>query len=162
MPNRVGVYPGSFDPPTYGHLDLIERAARLFDTLIVAVAWNPEKTGLFTADERIAMIHGITHHIDNVKVDQFSGLTVDFARKHKAMALVRGLRAVSDFEFEMTMAATNRNMYTDCDTISFMPTEQYMFISSRLVKEIAQLGGDVSQFVPESVLQELNKKIKGG
>ena len=162
MPERIGVYPGSFDPPTYGHLDLIERAARLFDTLIVAVAWNPEKVGLFTAEERIAMIQTITSHIDNVKVDQFSGLTVDFAREHQAMALVRGLRAVSDFEFEMTMAATNRTMYKDCDTISFMPTEQYMFISSRLVKEIAQLDGDVSQFVPASVLEELKKKIHGG
>ncbi len=161
MPNRIGVYPGSFDPPTLGHLDLIERAAAFFDTLIVAVARNTEKNSLFTVDERIEMLEEITSGMDSVKIDFFVGLTVDFARDHGAIALVRGLRAVSDFETEMTMAATNRKMYKNCDTISFMPTEQYMFISSRLVKEIAQLGGDASQFVPPSVAERLRKKING-
>ena len=162
MPERIGVYPGSFDPPTLGHLDLIERASAFFDTLIVAVAKNTEKDSLFTADERIEMLEEITAGIDNVRIDFFTGLTVDFAREHGAMALIRGLRAVSDFEYEMTMAATNRNMYKNCDTISFMPTEQYMFISSRLVKEITQLGGDASQFVPPSVAERLRQKINGG
>ena len=159
MSERIGVYPGSFDPPTLGHLDLIQRAALLFDTLIVAVASNTEKDSLFTADERKEMLREITKDIGNVKVDHFTGLTVDFARQHGALALVRGLRAVSDFEFEMTMAATNRNMYPRCDTISFMPTEQYMFISSRLIKEIAQFGGDISQFVPPPVLKRLEERL---
>lgn len=162
MPERIGVYPGSFDPPTLGHLDLIERAAAFFDTLIVAVAKNTEKNSLFSVDERIEMLEEITAEMDNVRIDYFKGLTVDFARENNAIALVRGLRAVSDFETEMTMAATNRKMYKNCDTISFMPTEQYMFISSRLVKEIAQLGGDASQFVPPNVAKRLNKKVNGG
>ena len=162
MPERTGVYPGSFDPPTLGHLDLIVRAAAFFDTLIVAVAKNTEKNSLFSADERIEMLKEITTGMDNVRIDFFTGLTVDFAREHGAIALVRGLRAVSDFEYEMMMAATNRNMYKNCDTISFMPTEQYMFISSRLVKEIAQLGGDASQFVPPGVAERLRQKVGGG
>ena len=162
MPERIGVYPGSFDPPTLGHLDLIERASAFFDTLIIAVAKNTEKNSLFTADERIEMLEEITEGMDNVRIDFFTGLTVDFARDNGAMALIRGLRAVSDFEYEMTMAATNRKMYKNCDTISFMPTEQYMFISSRLVKEIAQLGGDASQFVPPSVAKRLQQKIDEG
>ena len=162
MPERIGVYPGSFDPPTLGHLDLIERASAFFDTLIIAVAKNTEKNSLFTVDERIEMLEEITEGMDNVRIDFFTGLTVDFARDNGAMALIRGLRAVSDFEYEMTMAATNRKMYKNCDTISFMPTEQYMFISSRLVKEIAQLGGDASQFVPPSVAKRLQQKIDGG
>lgn len=161
MPKRTAIYPGSFDPPTLGHLDLIERAAKVFDRLIVAVAFNPEKQGLFTVDERCAMLSDITAHIENVQVDRFQGLTVDFAREKKALALIRGLRAVSDFEYELTMAATNRRMLPECDTISFMPSEQHMFISSRLVKEIAQLGGDVGQFVPEVVARRLDEKING-
>ena len=162
MPERIGVYPGRFDPPTLGHLDLIERASAFFDTLIIAVAKNTEKNSLFTVDERIEMLEEITEGMDNVRIDFFTGLTVDFARDNGAMALIRGLRAVSDFEYEMTMAATNRKMYKNCDTISFMPTEQYMFISSRLVKEIAQLGGDASQFVPASVAKRLQQKIDEG
>ena len=162
MPERIGVYPGSFDPPTLGHLDLINRASAFFDTLIVAVARNTEKNSLFSVDERIEMLEEITAGMDNVRIDYFKGLTVDFARENNAIALVRGLRAVSDFETEMTMAATNRKMYKNCDTISFMPPEQYMFISSRLVKEIAQLGGDASQFVPPNVAKRLNKKVNGG
>src|SRR5690606_15336012 len=110
----------SFDPPTLGHLDLIERASKVFDHLIVAVAFNPEKKGLFTVDERCAMLAEITRHLKNVEVDRFVGLTVDFAREKKAVALIRGLRAVSDFEYELTMAGTNRRMLPECDTISFM------------------------------------------
>ena len=162
MGKRVGIYPGSFDPPTFGHVDLIRRAANVFDTLIVAVAFNIEKSGFFTPEERKDMLRELTANVPNVKIDSFQGLTVDFAKKHKAVAIIRGLRAVSDFEYELTMAATNRRMYPDCDTISFMPSEQYMFISSRLVKEIAQLGGDVSQFVPPNVVARLADKITNG
>ena len=161
MPKRIAVYPGSFDPPTFGHRDLIQRAAKVFDTLIVAVTRNSEKNSLFTVDERIEMLREDTQDLGNVEVEHFTGLTVDFARKRKAIALVRGLRAVSDFEYEMTMAATNYKMYEGCDTISFMPTEQYMFISSRLVKEIAQLGGDVSLFVAPNVVKRLRDKLNG-
>lgn len=159
MAKKIGLYPGSFDPPTFGHVDIIERAARVFDTLIVAVAWNSEKSGLFTPDERKDMLSGVTAHIPNVKVKSFQGLTVDVAREWKAVAIIRGLRAVSDFEYELTMAATNRRMNPDVDTISFMPSEQYMFISSRLVKEIAQLGGDVSHFVHPDVVKRLKQKF---
>lgn len=159
MAERIGLYPGSFDPPTHGHVDIIERAARVFDKLIVAVAWNSEKSGLFTPDERMEMLRHVTSHVDNVEIQSFRGLTVDFAQKWGAIAIIRGLRAVSDFEYELTMAATNRHMYPDCDTISFMPSEQYMFISSRLVKEIAHLGGDVSHFVSDHVMQRLKEKV---
>lgn len=162
MPEQIVMYPGSFDPPTFGHLDLIGRAAQVFDKLIVAVTRNSEKNSLFTADERIEMLRENTGQLGNVEVDHFTGLTVDFARERGAVVLIRGIRAVSDFEYELTMAATNRKMYPDCDTISFMPTEQFMFISSRLVKEIAQLGGDVSQFVAPNVVKRLQDKLNGG
>ena len=161
MAERCAVYPGSFDPPTKGHVDLIERAAKVFDSLVVAVAWNSEKSGFFTPDERVEMLKDVTAHVPNVQYLNFRGLTVDLARQHNAVAIIRGLRAVSDFELEMTMAATNRRMHPGCDTISFMPSEEYMFISSRLVKEIAILGGDVSHFVPEIVVGRLKEKIAG-
>jgi pantetheine-phosphate adenylyltransferase len=159
MADRCAVYPGSFDPPTNGHVDLIERAAKIFDTLVIAVAWNSEKSGLFTPDERVEMLKEVTAHVPNLQYVNFQGLTVDLAKQHQAVAIIRGLRAVSDFEYEMTMAGTNRRMYPDCDTISFMPSEEYIFISSRLVKEIATLGGNVSQFVPEYVEQRLKEKL---
>ncbi len=160
MAERIGVYPGSFDPPTLGHLDMIERAARLFDTLIVAVARNSEKNNLFTADERMAMLREVTGHIGNIKIDYFRGLTVDFARQRGSYTLVRGLRAISDFEYELTMASTNRKMRPEVDTVILMPNENFMFISSRLVKEIAQLGGDVSPFLPKTVVAHLHAKLK--
>jgi pantetheine-phosphate adenylyltransferase len=160
MPERIGVYPGSFDPPTLGHLDMIERAARLFDKLIVAVARNSEKNCLFTADEREDMLRQVTRHIPNIEIDHFKGLTVDFAHEIGSFTLVRGLRAISDFEYELTMASTNRKMRPEVDTVILMPNENYMFISSRLVKEIVQLGGDVSPFLPELVVQRLHDKLK--
>lgn len=162
MSDSIAVYPGSFDPPTFGHLDLIERAAHVFTSLIVAVARNSEKNSLFTPDERVEMLREITTHLDNVTVEQFKGLTIDLARKRKAAVLIRGIRTMSDFEYELTMAATNRKMYAGCDTISFMPTEPYMFISSRLVKEIAQFAGDVTQFVPTHVVDQLKIKLAKG
>lgn len=160
MSKRVAVYPGSFDPPTHGHVDIIERAAKVFDKLIVSVARNTEKKSLFSTDERIDMLRELTKDLPNVEITYFAGLTVDFARQQKAVAIIRGLRAVSDFEYEITMAATNRRLYPDCDTVSFMPGEKFMFISSRLVKEIALLGGDVSHFVSPLVVQRLKEKVK--
>lgn len=159
MDERIGVYPGSFDPPTLGHIDLMERAARVFDKVIVAVANNTEKNSLFTYEERVAMIEELTQHIDNIEVQPFKGLIIDLVREVNAISLIRGLRAVSDFENEMTMAATNRRMLPSCDTISFMPSEKYMFVSSRLVKEIVQLGGDASQFVPDVVMGKMKEKF---
>lgn len=159
MAERIGVYPGSFDPPTLGHIDLMERAARLFDKVIVAVANNTEKHSLFTYEERVAMIVELTSHIEHIEVRPFKGLIIDLVREVDAIALIRGLRAVSDFENEMTMAATNRKMLPSCDTISFMPSEQYMFVSSKLVKEIVMLGGDASQFVPDIVMARMREKF---
>ncbi|MFP6584942.1 MAG: pantetheine-phosphate adenylyltransferase [Candidatus Hydrogenedentota bacterium] len=159
MADRIGVYPGSFDPPTKGHIDLMERAARLFDRVVVAVANNTEKHNLFTYEERVGMIEELTQHIGCIEVRPFKGLIIDLVRELDAIALIRGLRAVSDFENEMTMAATNRRMLPSCDTISFMPSEEYMFVSSRLVKEIVQLGGDASQFVPDIVMERMKEKF---
>lgn len=161
MANRVAIYPGSFDPPTLGHQDVIHRAAKMFDTLYVAVANNTSKNGTFSFEERAEMLRVCAQGSDNVEIVDFKGLIVDLARDLKAVALIRGIRAVSDFEYEMTMAATNRKMYPDCDTISFMPEEQFMFISSRLVKEIAILGGDVSHFVPPHVAKALLTRLHG-
>lgn len=159
MPERIAVYPGSFDPPTLGHVDIIERAAKLFDHLVVAVAKNSEKHSLFNADERLEMLREMTGHVKNVEVVNFHGLTVDLARQRGAIALIRGLRAISDFEYEMTMAAANSKLYPDCDTISLMPSERFMFISSKLVKEIVQLGGDASAFVHPSVMVRMKAKM---
>jgi pantetheine-phosphate adenylyltransferase len=159
MPERVAVYPGSFDPPTYGHLDLIERATKMWDRLVVAVATNNEKSCLFSVDERVVMLREITSHIEHVTCTSFTGLTAEFAREQGANALLRGLRVVSDFEFELTMAVTNRVLDPDIDTVCLMPGENYQLLSSRLVKEIAEYSGDVSPFVPPLVANELKRKL---
>ena len=159
MSDRIGVYPGSFDPPTKGHLDLMERAARMFDTIVVAVADNSEKENLFSLQERVDMIQQLTQHIPNIEIRPFQGLIVNLVRELDAIALIRGLRAISDFEYEMAMAATNRRLLPTCDTISFMPSEEYMFVSSRLVKEIVRLGGDTTSYVPELVLEKMKDKF---
>lgn len=159
MPNRIAIYPGSFDPPTFGHLDLIHRAARIFPRLVVAVACNSEKTCLFTVDERVAMLRAITQDIPCVEVDTFTGLTTEFARKRGAVAIVRGLRAISDFEYEHGMAVTNKKLNPDVDTVCLMPSEAYLFLSSRVVKEVARLGGDVSHSVPPGVLEKLTQRV---
>jgi len=145
------VYPGSFDPITNGHLDVIERASHIFEEVIVAVAHNDRKLPLFTAAERIALIEGVTRHNPRIRVTSFDGLLVDFATQVSAVALVRGLRAVSDFEFEFQMALMNRKLQPRIETIFLTPREEFSYISSRVVKEIARLGGDVSGFVPENV-----------
>jgi pantetheine-phosphate adenylyltransferase len=152
------IYPGSFDPITNGHLDVINRAATLFDEVVVAVAYNDQKLGLFTADERLALIREVSSTMPKVRIAQFDGLLMNFARSQEATAVVRGLRAVSDFEFEFQMALMNRKLEPQIETIFLMPAEKYTYLSSRIVKEIARLGGDVGAFVPVSVARALREK----
>lgn len=156
---RRAIYPGSFDPVTNGHLDVVGRAAKLFDEVIVAVAVNDQKRSLFTADERTALIAGAVGGWKNVRVTKFDGLLVEFAAAQKASAVVRGLRAVSDFEFEFQMALMNRKLDEHIETIFLMPAENYTYLSSRIVKEIARLGGNVESFVPASVATALREKL---
>ncbi|HXC36461.1 MAG TPA: pantetheine-phosphate adenylyltransferase [Candidatus Acidoferrales bacterium] len=156
---RTAIYPGSFDPLTNGHLDVLERASRLFDRVIVAIARSETKNPLFTLEERLALMKPAIARMKNARADVFDGLLVEYAAKQKARALVRGLRAVSDFEFEFQMALMNRKLAEHIETIFMMPKETYTFISSRIVKEIAKLGGDVSPFVPPHVAVALKKKL---
>jgi pantetheine-phosphate adenylyltransferase len=156
---RRAIYPGSFDPVTNGHLDVIGRAGKLFDEIIVAVAHNDEKQPLFSLEERLTLLHQALDKIDNVRVAQFDGLLVEFAVAQQASAVIRGLRAVSDFEFEFQMALMNRKLEDDVETIFLMPKEEYTYLSSRLVKEIARLGGNVSDFVPGPVAGALGGKF---
>ncbi len=161
---KIAVYPGSFDPITNGHLDVIHRAAQMFDRVVVAIARDSEKLPLFTVRERLALVRKAVRGIRNVAVDDFEGLLVRYARRKGATVLVRGLRAVSDFEFEFQMALMNRKLDARIETIFLMPKDEYTFISSRLVKEIAALGGNVSDFVPRGVeramLQKLSRKAR--
>jgi len=159
MAERVAVYPGSFDPPTYGHVDLIERAVRIFDRLIVAVACNDAKDAFFAVEERVEMLQVVTKDLPTVTVTSFRGLTADFARRHNAVALVRGLRVLSDFEFELTMAITNQRLNPAIDTVCLMPSEKHMLLSSRIVREVAQFGGDISDFVCPEVERRLRKRL---
>ena len=156
---RRAIYPGSFDPITNGHLDVLQRAAGIFDELLVAVAKDNAKQSTFSVEERVEMIQAATEHLHNVQVLPFEGLLVDFARQHKAIALVRGLRAVSDFEFEFQLALMNRKLEPNLETLFLMPREELTYISSRLVKEIARLGGNVNQFVPPHVVAALKTKL---
>ncbi len=156
---RIAIYPGSFDPITYGHIDLIERAVGLFDELIVAVAHNIRKVSLFSIQERLEMISELTKQHPSVSVDSFDGLLVDYVRKRNASCVVRGLRAFSDFEFEFQMALTNRKLNDDFETIFLMTHENYSFISSSLVKELIEFGGDITAFVPKVVERRLKEKF---
>jgi pantetheine-phosphate adenylyltransferase len=156
---KRAIYPGSFDPITNGHLDVIERALKLFDQVVVAVAHNDEKQPLFSLAERLDLLQQALGKMNNVRIVQFQGLLVDFAVAEKASAVIRGLRAVSDFEFEFQMALMNRKLESSVETIFLMPKEEYTYLSSRLVKEIARLGGDVSKFVPNVVAQALGDKF---
>ena len=156
---RRAIYPGSFDPVTNGHLDVIERARKLFDEVIVAVAHNDEKQPLFLLEERLDLLRETAGKIDHVRIAEFSGLLVEFARAEKAGAVIRGLRAVSDFEFEFQMALMNRKLDAAIETIFLMPKEEYTYLSSRIVKEIARLGGDVSSLVPVCVAKALSGKF---
>jgi pantetheine-phosphate adenylyltransferase len=157
---RRAIYPGSFDPVTNGHLDVIERARKLFDEVIVAVAHNDEKQALFSLEDRLELLKASIEKIDNIRITQFDGLLVEFAAAQNASAVVRGLRAVSDFEFEFQMALMNRKLNSDVETIFLMPKEEYTYLSSRIIKEIARLGGDVSSFVPPMVAKALASKFK--
>jgi pantetheine-phosphate adenylyltransferase len=156
---KRAIYAGSFDPVTNGHLDVLSRAAQVFDEVVVAVAFNSEKRGLFTPEERVVMLQEATFTMRNVRVTQFHGLLVEFAIREGACAIVRGLRAVSDFEFEFQMALMNRRLEPALETFFLMPKEEYSYVSSRLVKEVASLGGDVSVFVPTIVAKELREKF---
>ena len=157
---RTVIYPGSFDPLTNGHLDVVERASKLFDRVIVAVAANADKQPMFTQSERKRQITAAVKSQINVEVASFDGLLVDVADQHRAQAIIRGLRAVSDFEFEFQLALMNRKLNEEIETIFMMPRESYTFLSSRLVKEIAGLGGDISAFVPPNVERALRRKLK--
>ncbi|HOF39710.1 MAG TPA: pantetheine-phosphate adenylyltransferase [Candidatus Hydrogenedentes bacterium] len=158
MRERVAVYPGSFDPPTCGHQDLIHRASALFDKLIVAVATNTEKKGLFRVEERMAMLRSISEGLPNVEITSFVGLTAEFARQCGAVAVVRGLRVMSDFEFELTMAITNQKLNPSLETVCLMPNEPHLFLSSSIVREIARFDGDLSGLVPPQIEEAIRKR----
>ena len=161
---RTAIYPGSFDPLTNGHLDLVQRATKLFDQVVVAVARSESKNPLFTLAERVALVEQAVKKIPNVTTDSFDGLLVDYVEKRGGQAVIRGLRAVSDFEFEFQLALMNRKLNERVETIFMMPKETYTFLSSRIIKEVAILGGDISKFVPPHVSEALGKKIgkRGG
>lgn len=159
MKRIVAIYPGSFDPPTNGHLDLIERGSKIFDQLVVAILRNPEKAPLFSLPERVLMLQEMTRDHKNVQVETFDGLTVDYALKEGADVILRGIRAISDYEYELQMALMNRKLHPELETVFMMPAEQYSYLSSRLVREVAQLGGSVKALVPEIVEQRLKEKL---
>jgi pantetheine-phosphate adenylyltransferase len=162
VPERLAVYPGTFDPLTNGHVDIILRGGRLFDRIIVAMLINPEKSPLFTIEERVETARQVFEPYPNVEVDTFDGLLVDYARRKRAHVIVRGLRAVSDFEYELQMALMNRRLYPDLETVFMMPAEAYTYLSSRLVKEIFALGGSIAGLVPEVVETRLRARQPTG
>ena len=156
---RIAVYPGTYDPVTNGHVDLAERSLRMFDRVIVAVAANPKKQPLFELSERIALFKKVTKGYRNLVIEGFDGLLVDYVKDRKAVAIIRGLRAVSDFEHEMQMALMNRRLDENIETVFLMPSEEYSFITSTIVKEAASYGGDVSSLVPNAVVEKLKKRF---
>ena len=161
MTGITAVYPGTFDPITNGHLDIIERGSRLFSRVIVSILRNPDKLPLFSVNERVALIAAAVADLPNVRVDAFDGLLVDYARKQRASVIVRGLRAVSDFELELQMAMMNRRLREDMETVFMMPSESYSYVSSRLVREVVMLGGSVAGLVPAPVAVALAAKFRG-
>ncbi|WP_414053991.1 pantetheine-phosphate adenylyltransferase [Macrococcus equi] len=160
MSKKIAVVPGSFDPITKGHLDIIQRSSELFDEIHVSVLNNSKKTGFFTIEERLALIEEAVQHLPNVKVDYFSGLLVNYCERVGAKQIVRGLRAVSDFEYEMQLTSMNKKLNDDIETLYMMTNNQYSFISSSMVKEVAKYGGDVSSIVPKNVELALKEKYK--
>ncbi len=157
---HLAVYPGTFDPVTNGHIDLVDRSLRIFDEIIVAIAENPKKAPLFSLGERIAMFKEVTRNFKGVTIEGFDGLLVDYVRKKDAVAIIRGLRAVSDFEYEMQMALMNRRLDNRIETVFLMPNQEYSFITSTIVREAASYGGDVSSLVPSVVVDKLRKKFR--
>jgi len=157
--SRIAVYPGTFDPVTYGHIDIIKRAAKIYDKVIVAVAHNEDKNPLFNVEERVSMLKDSVRPLKNVIVDDFDGLVVDYVRSVGSRVMIRGLRMISDFESEFQMALTNRKLSEDIETIFMMPNESYSYISSKLMKEAARLGADVKNFIPKKVQIVLKNKL---
>ncbi|MDO9465578.1 MAG: pantetheine-phosphate adenylyltransferase [bacterium] len=157
--NKIAIYPGTFDPITHGHIDLIKRGIKTFDKLVVAVAHNPDKNPLFTVSERVDMLKEITKDMKNVKVDDFGGLLIDYVRIKGANVVLRGIRAFSDFEYEFQMALINRKLSPETETIFMMPNESFSYVSSKIIKQIASMNGDISKFVPEVVEEYLKKKL---
>lgn len=157
---NIAVYAGTFDPVTFGHIDVLERAARIFDKIIVAVAKSPNKTPLFSLKERVKLTTDVLLHMKQIEVMGFDNLLLDFARQHQANVILRGLRTVTDFDYEFQLASMNRNLNSAIETLFLMPSEKHMYISSSLVREIASLRGDVKSFVPDKVVQALKKKLK--
>lgn len=156
---KIAVCPGSFDPVTLGHTDIINRAAKLFDKVIVLVSVNASKTSSFTAEERVEMIKSVTGHLENVVVESNDGLLADYLKKKGATAIVKGLRAVSDFEYEFQMALANKKLYPEAETVFLVTSSENMYLSSSVVKEIASYGGDISGFVPEPVLEKIKNRL---
>ena len=157
---RTALCPGSFDPVTMGHLDIIQRASGLFDKVIVLVAVNEEKKPVFSPDERVELIKRVTSSFDNVEVDQCRDLIVDYARNHDATAIVKGLRAITDFEYEFQMALINRKLNNSVETVFLTTSEEYMYLSSSAVKQVAHYGGDISPFIPPQILADVEKRLK--
>jgi pantetheine-phosphate adenylyltransferase len=155
----TALYPGTFDPPTNGHVDLIQRGAKLFDRLTVAILNNPDKNPLFSVEERVEMLKEVTGALENVSIATFEGLTVEFARQQGAAAILRGIRAISDYEYEFQMALMNRRLAPEIETVFLQPAGRYSFVSSRMVKEVFTLGGDVTGLLPPNVLKRLRGRI---
>ncbi len=158
---KIAIYPGTFDPITNGHIDILERAIKLFDTVIITIARNSSKNPLFSERERLQLIKKVTKGYPQVEVDSFDGLLVEYARQKNATALVRGLRAISDFEYEFQMALMNRKLNQRLETVFLMPNEKFTYLNSNIIRELSRLGGDVSDFVPPVVRKALQEKMKG-
>lgn len=156
---RIAICPGSFDPVTNGHLDIVKRAAKLFDHVIILVLSNPDKNTSFTMEERVALLRRVTGCMENVEVDSYGGLTADYAREKGACALVKGLRAVSDFEYEFQMALTNKLLFPELETLFLNTNAEYMYLSSSIVKQIAQYNGDISRFIPEEIREDIENRL---